>query len=145
MNTVRLRQLIKLLKTIPDTNFSLDYWRSEDASKKSIGEELQCGTVCCAVGWACSYKPFNKAGLHYFEGSPRYKCEVTATNLTNWTAVETFFGLNNDTAVYLFSDYYYSTRNKTTPQQVVDRIEYLLRFGKLVSLDDFNVQCYGGW
>lgn len=143
MNIKRLKQLAKLLKTIPDSNFNLDYWRSEDVSKKSISEELQCGTVCCAVGWACSYKPFNKAGLYYSEGSPNYKCEVTSTNLTDWDAVETFFGLNRDTVVYLFSDYYYSTRNKTTPQQVVDRIEGLLESGKLINLYDSNVKCYG--
>lgn len=142
MNTVRLRQLAKLLKTIPDSNFNLDCCRSEDTSKKSIGEELQCGTVCCAVGWACSYKPFNKAGLYYSEGSPNYKCEVTSTNLTGWRAVEAFFGINNDTAVYLFSDYYYSTRDNTTPHQVVDRIKALLQSGKLIDLSDSNVQCY---
>ena len=100
MNVERLKELTKLLSTIPETNFDLDAW---SGGENLIGVEqqnlIECGTVCCAVGWACSHPPFIEQGLHW--GKYDYP---TYEEYSSWNAVVAFFDIPREIAEYLFLD-----------------------------------------
>ena len=91
MNTERLLELLKMLGTIPNDNLDLSSWTFEDPKDKSQQHLIDCGTTCCAVGWACSHPPFIDEGLHW-----SYEYDHTPTYLehSTWDAVEAFFGIN---------------------------------------------------
>lgn len=119
MNVERLKELTNLLTTIPETNFSLSNWVASGGSnvlnidKQSL---IDCGTVCCAVGWACSHPPFIEQGLHWDESDyPAYG------ESSSWSAVEAFFDIPTEIAGYLFIEGSYHT-DDATPQDVIDRI-----------------------
>lgn len=123
MNVERLKELTNLLKTIPETNFDLAAWIDSGGSnilnidKQSL---IDCGTVCCAVGWACSHPPFIKQGLHWDESDyPAYG------ESSSWSAVEAFFDIPEEVAIYLFINASYNIAN-IKPQDVIDRINDII-------------------
>lgn len=123
MNVERLRELANLLTTIPETNFNLNSWVASGGSnvlnvdKQSL---IDCGTVCCAVGWACSHPPFIEQGLHWDESDyPTYE------ESNSWSAVEAFFDIPEEVAIYLFLDASYNIAN-IKPQDVIDRINDII-------------------
>ena len=126
MNVERLKELTKLLSTIPETNFDLDAW---SGGENLIGVEQQylikCGTVCCAVGWACSHPPFVKQGLHWDS------CDYPAYQDSNaWGAVEAFFEIPVEVAEYLFDMDSYNLLN-VKPKDVIDRINDIIEDSEL--------------
>jgi hypothetical protein len=126
MNVERLKELTKLLSTIPETNFNLSAW-SRGENLKNIPQQqlIDCETVCCAVGWACSHPPFIEQGLHWD------KCDYPAyENSTSWSAVEAFFDIPTEVAEYLFLDDSYCT-DDATPQDVIDRINDIIEDSEL--------------
>ena len=99
MNTERLLELLKLLDTIPNDNLDLSAWAFVDIGDRSQQQLIDCGTTCCAVGWACSHPPFIHEGLHWShqrEPMPVY------LEHSSWDAVEAFFEVNNAVATWLF-------------------------------------------
>ena len=104
MNTERLLELLKLLDTIPNDNLDLNTWAFENIEDRSQQQLIDCGTTCCAVGWACSHPPFIDAGLHW-----SHKREPMPAYLehSSWDAVKAFFEINNVVATWLFSEYSY--------------------------------------
>lgn len=101
MNTERLLELLKLLDTIPNDNLDLHTWAFENIEDRSQQQLIDCGTTCCAVGWACSHPPFMSQGLRWLDKpvpSPTY------LKHSSWDAVEAFFEINNAVATWLFSE-----------------------------------------
>ena len=128
MNVERLKELTKLLSTIPETNFDLSAWVGSGGSnilnidKQSL---IDCGTVCCAVGWACSHPPFVKQGLHWDS------CDYPAyQDSSAWDAVEAFFEIPLEVAEYLFLMDSYNIAN-IRPQDVIDRINDIIEDSEL--------------
>lgn len=124
MNVERLKELVNLLKTIPEANFNLAAWVGIGGSETLIDVEQQrlidCGTVCCAVGWACSHPPFIEQGLHWDSlDYPAYQ------DSNAWDAVEAFFEIPIEVAEYLFLEGTYRICN-IMPQDVIDRINDII-------------------
>lgn len=127
MKTVRLKHLTKILRKIPQHNFDLSGWTDAQAPNLALPQEdlIKCGTVCCAVGWACVDPDFNKQGLNWERhrefglGVPHFD------GRTAWHAVNAFFGITNHQAEYLFHAESYTVT--TSPKAVVQRIYNLIR------------------
>ena len=121
MNTERLSELLKMLGTIPNDNLDLSSWAFENLKDKSQPQLIECGTIYCAVGWACSHPPFISQGLRW-----SYDYDIVPTYLehSSWDAVEAFFGINTAVAVWLFSESSYP--DEYSIQDVRKRIGDLL-------------------
>lgn len=77
MHARRLLRLAKLLARKKRYEFDLSVWQ-RDATNDEM-ETGSCGTVCCAMGWACHIPSFRKHGLKLVEDGyrldpfPRFK------------------------------------------------------------------------
>lgn len=102
-----------------------------------------CGTAACALGSACYYKPFNKAGLKinsYHSKLPDYK------DYSDFRAGQYFFGISIHESNFLFDPNSYrkvktlyrhspwfdksnlnSVRGKIKPKNVSERIALLIK------------------
>ena len=102
----RLRALYAMVAGIPKERIELEAWRSRlvksydsNWSKEVTNKDLlsqDCGTLACAVGWACAHPEFQKQGLRWDE-VPVYRRRF------GWDAVESFFGIHYGLAMFLFS------------------------------------------
>lgn len=107
----RLRALYAMIAGIPKERIELERWRSRvvkpndpDWSKEVTNKDLlaqDCGTLACAVGWACAHPEFQKRGLRW-DGSPVYRHKGGLRRF-GWDAVESFFGIRYGLAMFLFS------------------------------------------
>ena len=71
----RLRALYAMVAGIPEERIELETWRSRivkpydpNWSKEVTNKDLlsqDCGTLACAVGWACAHPEFQKQGLRW--------------------------------------------------------------------------------
>lgn len=100
----RLRTLYAMLAGIPEDRIDLRRWH--------------CGTTACAVGWACSYPPFVKQGLHWDWAEPAYGEHIS------WAAVQRFFQVEPDIVTRLFSR---STRHSSIFLNISDKQFVLAR------------------
>lgn len=110
----------------PDKNFNLkgrfnlDSWVDE-ASK-------DCGFSACAVGHMCLDKRFNDQGLIMdldwgMEGGPEYVLENGCDdNPHSWDAVQMFFDISHEQAIYLFHRDQYRDDLIVRAKDVADRI-----------------------
>lgn len=83
MNPEAFENLLRVLENIPEDQFDLGEW--------------ECGTKACAIGWAARDAWFQDQELHLTASDPIFK------NLFGWDAVENFFQISKNQAVYLFS------------------------------------------
>lgn len=123
MNTKRLMELHTLLGNIPDSNLNLCEWIcSDEVENKTQQELLNCGTICCAVGWACSHPPFIHEGLRW---SDKPVPSPTYLKHSSWDAVEAFFEINFAVAKWLFSEdlYPYKYSIKDVRKRIKDLLE----------------------
>ncbi len=121
MHIERLKHMTKLLRSIPPQNFNLTDWTEADEGIVDTQQAIECGTVCCAVGWACSDPWFIEQGLHW--GS--YTRPVFG-EYCSWSAVEEFFELTEADARHLFDSDCYRTAT-VKPNTVANRIYSLIR------------------
>lgn len=108
----RLRALYAMIAGIPEERIELETWRSRSVnsydpnwSKEVTNKDLlsqDCGTLACAVGWACAHPEFQKQGLGWDGGSPTYRHRDGLRGF-GWDAVESFFGIRYGLAKFLFS------------------------------------------
>ncbi len=116
MRTDRLLRLADHLETVvakaPET-FDMD----------TFGRAMACGTVCCALGHACSIPEFREAGLRmeWVPDGPNECGEVVVAGARNFGAAEVFFGIEDRTASYLFGPDDPEAPKRTTVE-VADRI-----------------------
>lgn len=101
MDKRRLLKLADLLESDADNpsgvRFDLETWASTEGPVPTIN----CGTQACAIGLAMLSPEFNLEGLHFGDGyltqfSPHFEGE------RGFDAVETFFGLSDKEANFLF-------------------------------------------
>ena len=107
----RLRALYAMIAGIPEERIELETWRARpikphdpDWSKEVTNKDLlsqDCGTLACAVGWACAHPEFQKQGLGW-DGSPVYRPKGGRRRF-GWDAAESFFGIHYGLAKFLFS------------------------------------------
>ena len=73
--------------------------------------EKKCGTTACAGGWATVCFP--KSGLSLVSDEFNDEAlEISYKGVLNMDAVEVFFGINEDTAEYLFAPDRYPSRRR---------------------------------
>jgi hypothetical protein len=134
MNKERLNMLANFLEHNADKiGFNLANWgikRGEEVAKYPVpGDgivEVECGTVCCAVGWACLIPAFNDQG---FFNTLKYSVHIAPAYRSGdlvfhgWKAICEFFDINHETADRLFLEGSYDW--KGTALDVATRIKDL--------------------
>jgi hypothetical protein len=112
---------------IPDNRFDLHVWYAP--------LENECGTASCAIGWACQHPYFMNQGLKLDNGSdiichsPVYENRGIKVN-DSWAAIRQFFGINSDTAMYLFWIHAYPSKyGPVDKQRVANRIRKFIESG----------------
>ena len=89
--------------------------------------ETECGAVACAFGHACSIPSFRKAGLRLLRLHEDSSHFVPAyMGLTGTEAAELFFGIDSESAHYLFDPLYYK-RRPIRPRHVARRIRTFVK------------------
>lgn len=121
MNTERLLVLARFLHTLPTQNLDMGSWVAWDTPDTAPipKKGTDCGTVCCAVGWASFIPELKDQGLKIVHGDPCYGSH------SGWGAVHSFFGITADQAYQLFSQSAY--RKPPNPSVVRGRIYALVR------------------
>ena len=124
MNVERLKRLADFLRNeVPPERFDISTWVGTSAKPWLGKEDLSCGTVACAMGWATQVPEFRAAGLRLIpscksdEGIPVY-------GDSKFPAI-TFFGLTRAQEDSIFFPSSYDTF-KVTPIMVAERIESLI-------------------
>jgi hypothetical protein len=127
MSRERLQHLITVLQGVPAEQFTLSTWR----------ENRDCGTVACAIGWACLDPVFIEQGLtlvyeqsQYGGNAAAFQPRLAGTEdwLTGFDVASQFFDITLQESLNLFSSGSYG-RNPTTAD-VIARIEKLLARGE---------------
>ncbi len=121
MNVTRLLHLITVLERVERERlgFNMGIWHAST-------DQHSCGTTCCAGGWAALDPVFNAEGLaleHYAGGisTPAFG------DRTHYGAIQEFFGLEVESAVFLFNPNTYSLLNRDIrPHHVIANIRELL-------------------
>ncbi len=120
----------------------------------------ECGTVCCAVGWAAQDRRMNKEGLHLVRHSTDASGKIVGNRWISVTdlpkaaagqhwgpegtyvimpafleaigfdAVEAFFGISRDQACWLFASYRYPRENATKIGEVIERVQAMMAGGE---------------
>lgn len=116
MTVARFKELIKRLETVPEGRFCMSSWSRD------------CGTVCCAAGWACYHPEFNVQGLHWLR-DPRipgpllgFLIEPTYGGMKGQSAIVAFFHCTDEQFDSIFMPHCYSPLWEITPKMVIDRI-----------------------
>ena len=168
MNIQHLEQVIRVLENVNPINFNLEEWvvTQEDLEQakefevylsKHKYQQLQdpnnCGTVCCAMGWACQDQYFIENGISigerkmpthlstlYNEDTGKYEKQPTH----GFRAIKYFFDFENiQTGEHLFLDSAYEAQDKTTPEQVIARVRDLIKIGEDKFLEHYEDAYYG--
>lgn len=116
MNIGKLQHLVTVLENTTG-NFQLDTWGSNIIENGRI--ELNCNTVCCAIGWACFDEEFQAQGLKY--GVIGSSIIPVYNDMDSWDAVCDFFEIEHFDALRLFSANEYPI-DKRTKEDVIYRI-----------------------
>jgi hypothetical protein len=122
----RLRTLYAVMHGLPDERVNLMEWRrlnyrSSPGIKDTTLLYGSCGTVACAVGWACAYPAFKKQGLAYDGLGPTYKQGLD--KYYDWVAVKKFFEVSDEEASYLFTPVTLSHPGKLEPKSSIRKNE----------------------
>ena len=163
MNIQHLNELIRVLENVNPIDFNLEEWivTQEDLDQakefevylsKHKYQQLQdpnnCGTVCCAMGWACQDQYFIENGLTlgaaqmpthlstlYDEQTGKSEKQFTY----GFQAIKDFFDFENiQTGENLFLASSYETQDKTTPEQVIARVRDLIKIGEDKFLEHYE-------
>jgi len=122
MKAKRLLTLATFLKVaVPTERFHLARW----------GNDAECSTAGCAIGWACQIPSFKKAGLSLRSWLPKGQLILTPAYgvYQSWDAVTAFFDISNRAALFLFDEYSYDITRPPTPEDVAKRIQQFVRDG----------------
>jgi len=113
MKGVLLLKLADLLEELPAKRFDYTVWVGPEWMGK---EDLSCGTVACALGWATTMSPLRRMGLH-LDKSGEVGIKPTPANGLSpgdiydqvlnspFYAAAYAFGISQDEACWLFSPY----------------------------------------
>ena len=167
MKIEHLNELIRVLENVNPIDFNLaewvfdqkdlqiaidNEWDISDRKYQQLQDPNNCGTVCCAMGWACQDQYFIKNGLTldtnqmpthlstlYNEDTGKYEKQPTH----GFKAIKNFFEFENiQTGENLFLDSSYETQDKTTPEQVIARIRDLIKIGEDKFIEHYEGSYY---
>ncbi len=108
MHNDRLQHLITILENLTPDQLDMSMWTNE------------CGTVCCAAGWAAQDMWFNSLGLRLDDED----VPVIEGVENPWASLRIFFDIDRDDANHIFDPAEYF-RNPT-PAVVIARIREVL-------------------
>ena len=168
MNIQHLNELIRVLENVNPIDFNLEEWVVTQADLEEAKEfnntplsrkyqQLQdpnsCGTVCCAMGWACQDQYFIENGLTLGTAQMPTHLSTLYNEQTGKTekqpthgfrAIKYFFEFENiQTGENLFLDSSYEAQDKTTPEQVIARVRDLIKIGEDKFLKHYEDFYYG--
>jgi len=86
----RLLALAEFLYKLPEKQFKYTHWNDSN----------ECGTVACALGWACYMPRFQKLGL--FMSKARNRPVMKGISGDSFDAARHLFGLSLQEAFFLF-------------------------------------------
>ena len=168
MNIQHLNELIRVLENVNPIDFNLEEWivTQEDLEQaieinntplsrkyRQLQDPNNCGTVCCAMGWACQDPYFIENGLT-LGGAAQIPTHLSTlyneqTGKTEkqpthgFKAIKHFFEFENiKTGECLFLDSSYEDKNKTTPEQVIDRVRDLIKISEAKFLEHYEEAYY---
>ena len=172
MNIQHLNELIRVLENVNPIDFNLEEWVvTQEDLEQAIEEAIElndtplsrkyqqlqdpnnCGTVCCAMGWACQDQYFIENGLT-LGGAAQIPTHLSAiynedTGKTEkqptygFLAIKDFFEFENiQTGENLFLDSSYEAQDKTTPEQVIARVRDLIEIGEDKFLEHYEGSYY---
>ncbi len=155
MNIQHLNELIRVLENVNPIDFNLKEWVVDqkdlqiaidlewdisDRKYQQLQDPNSCGTVCCAMGWACQDQYFIENGLTLGTNQMPTHLSTLYNEQTGKTekqpthgfrAIKYFFEFENiQTGESLFLDSSYETQDKTTPEQVIARVRDLIEIGE---------------
>jgi hypothetical protein len=114
MNKDKLKLLIKVLENVPEEQFNMT----------SFAYEEDCGTVCCALGWAAISDEFPDLFLRDFLGVGQV---LHTSGSTGYLAGASEFDIHNRPDIYyLFAPSYYYVDGQIKPSHVIEHINVLL-------------------
>jgi hypothetical protein len=132
MNRERLTRLAVLLEDYRDGNsprLDLQGWGKSKIQRGGflwLGER-SCNTAACAIGLACGSGIFAEDGLSWEVGKEHGELTPTFRDLEGWSAVKSFFDLDQAQAVRLFAEHSYEvTEGEASAKAVVTRIRQLI-------------------
>ena len=132
MNSERLTRLAALLEDYRDGNsprLDLQGWGASKVQRGGflwLGER-SCNTAACAIGLACSSGIFAKDGLSCEVGKENGELTPKFRDLEGWSAVKSFFDLDQAQAVRLFAEHSYEvTEGEAAAKAVVIQIRQLV-------------------
>ena len=135
MNRERLSRLATLLEGYRDRDaprFSLQNWGETETQRRGFLwlRRHTCNTAACAVGLACVSGVFAEDGLSYDEGNNGALTPMF-DGIEGWSAVKTFFGLDQSQAVRLFAEHSYDViEGEIAAQAVAARIRQVIALHK---------------
>jgi hypothetical protein len=128
MNREALKRVAVLLEGCRDndvTRFDLQKWGKFENRRAGFLwlDQRSCSTAACAVGLACSSGIFAEDGLSYEVDEINMELTPLFRNLEGWSAVKSFFDLDQGQAVELFAGHSYEfTEGEVAAQAVAARI-----------------------
>lgn len=136
MNRERLTELHKLLLSIPEGKFNINFWaRGKDGQGSFTKEEAEafsledCSTAACALGWAASHPPFMEQGLSLVtlhEDERAYSLCPGFEGVDCYEAGAEFFGISYRQSEILFDPLEYELGAEVSPTEVAERVWELL-------------------
>jgi hypothetical protein len=132
MNRERLKRLAELLEGYRDsdvTRFDLQNWGKFESQRAGFLwlHQRSCNTAACAVGLACGSGIFAEDGLSYELDKTNMELTPLFRDLEGWTAVKSFFDLDQVQAVKLFAQHSYElTEGEAAARAVAARIRKMI-------------------
>jgi hypothetical protein len=132
MNRERLKRLAVLLEGYRDngvTRFDLQNWGKFESQRAGFLwlHQRSCNTAACAVGLACDSGIFAEDGLSYELDKTNMELTPLFRDLEGWTAVKSFFDLDQVQAVKLFAQHSYElTEGEAAARAVAARIRKMI-------------------
>jgi hypothetical protein len=132
MNRERLKRLAVLLEGYRDsdvTRFDLQNWGKFESQRAGFLwlHQHSCNTAACAVGLACGSGIFAEDGLSYEVDKTNMELTPLFRDLEGWTAVKSFFDLDQVQAVKLFAQHSYElTEGEAAARAVAARIRNMI-------------------
>ncbi len=168
MNIQHLNELIRVLENVNPIDFNLEEWvvTQEDLEQaielnntplsrkyQQLQDPNSCGTVCCAMGWACQDQYFIENGLtlggvaqmptHLSTLYNEQTGETEKQTTQGFRAIKDFFEFENiQTGESLFLDSSYEDKDKTTPEHVIARVRDLIKIGEVAFLEQYEESYY---
>ena len=132
MNRERLKRLVVFLEGYREsdvTRFDLQNWGKFESRRAGFLwlDQRSCNTAACAVGLACGSGIFAEDGLSYEVDKINMELTPLFRDLEGWSAVKSFFDLDQVQAVKLFAEHSYElAEGEAAARAVAARIRKMI-------------------